>query len=81
MSDRVVAADRVPLRYLEHGRRTVAERLGAATDSEPDERCLAGHPRVGSTLLELLAINLHHVREHGDQVRAFLVTEGVDIPD
>jgi hypothetical protein len=70
----------VLLRYLEHGRRTVAERLTAATDSELGERCPAGHPWAGSSLRELLEVNLRHVREHGEQVHGFLATQGVDVP-
>jgi hypothetical protein len=71
----------VLLRYLDFGRRTVAERLTTATDAELAERCPAGHPWSGSSLLELLEVNLHHVREHGDQVRAFLVSAGVEFPE
>jgi hypothetical protein len=71
----------VLLRYLDHGRRTLNDRLVAATESELAERCPAGHPHAGSSLLELLQINLRHVREHGDSVRAFLVGEGIDLQD
>jgi len=37
----------VLLRYLHHGRHTVAERLATVSDAELVERCPAGHPRFG----------------------------------
>jgi hypothetical protein len=74
-----VFSKEVLLRYLDHGRRSVVECLTAATGSDLAERCPAGHPRAGSSLLELLRINVLHVREHGDSVRGFLVEQGADL--
>jgi hypothetical protein len=73
-----VFSKEVLLRYLKYGRRKLSDRLVALTDTELVNRCPAGHPRAGSTLLELLEINVRHVREHGDAVRDFLVRQGVE---
>lgn len=71
LPDRVYPPD-VLLRFLEHGRRRVHEVLPMLTDDALDERCPDWHPWAGTTLRELLRVNLKHVREHGGQIRDFL---------
>ena len=59
------------LRYADHGRAKVLERIGSVTDDELGERCGPNHPHAGRTLRELLGVNLAHVREHGGQLLEF----------
>jgi DinB superfamily len=75
--DRFFSKD-VLLRYLSYGRGKLGALLASVTDTELSQPCLPGHPHAGSTLLELLNVNLHHVREHGDSIHDFLVRNGVD---
>jgi DinB superfamily len=62
----------VLLRYLDHGRRRLHDRLASATDQELASTCPIGHPHAGKTLLELIEINLQHVQEHGGDMLAFV---------
>ncbi len=67
----------VLLRYLEHGRRRVRERLASVSETEMAGTCPDGHPHAGKTLSQLVQVNLDHVREHSGQIRAFLIQNGV----
>jgi hypothetical protein len=58
----------VLLKYADHGRRRVRERIQTVPDDEFEKRCHGGHPHAGTTLLQLLKVNLAHVREHGTQL-------------
>lgn len=60
------------LRYADHGRQRVRDRIEQASDAQLQAVCGPGHPRAGSTLAELFAINLAHVREHGQQLAQFV---------
>jgi hypothetical protein len=66
----------VLLRYLDYGRRRLHERLASVTDQELASKCPPGHPPAGKTLLELLEVNLQHVREHGGDLLAFVQRDG-----
>jgi hypothetical protein len=61
----------VLLGFLEHGRRRLDEVLQSVTSDDLDARCPAGHVRAGTSLRELLRVNLAHVREHGAQLLEF----------
>jgi hypothetical protein len=60
------------LRYLDYGRERAQRVISSLTDSDVAKRCPPGHPWEGTTLEELLKVNLAHIREHGGQIRAFL---------
>jgi hypothetical protein len=62
----------VLLAYLGHGRDRVLERIANATEAELAAPGPRGHPHRGKSLLQLLHVNLDHVREHGGQMMAFL---------
>jgi hypothetical protein len=76
LPDRVFDRD-VLLRYLAHGRDKILERLVTVTDADLGALCPVGHPQAGKSLLELLMVNLEHVREHGRQIESFLTARGV----
>ena len=71
LPDRVLDREAL-LAYAAHGRRQVRERIETLPDEEFDARCAASHPHAGKTLLELLHVNLAHVREHGGQLLEFV---------
>jgi hypothetical protein len=73
LTDRVFDRETL-LRYADHGRRQIRQRIETMDESELDERCGANHPHAGKTLRQLLDVNLHHVREHGGQLLAFAAT-------
>ena len=71
LTDRVF--DRATLlRYLDHGRRRVRERIEEMSDAELATPLPSNHPHAGNTLRQLLDVNLAHVREHGGQMLAFV---------
>lgn len=60
------------LGYVGYCRGRVRETLANLTRSQRAIRLGPGHPHAGKTFEELLAINLAHVREHGDQLETFI---------
>ena len=58
----------VLLRYLDHGRAQLRERIATVDVSSP---VAARHPHGGKTMGELYQVNLDHIREHGGQLLAF----------
>ncbi len=64
------------LAYLAHGRARVLERIANATEVELAAPCPQAHPHRGKTLLQLLHVNLEHVREHGGQLKGLLEDRG-----
>lgn len=58
----------VLLRYLEHGRVQLRERIDTVDMGAPVAQ---RHPHAGKTLAALYRVNLDHVREHGAQLLAF----------
>jgi DinB family protein len=65
----------VLLRYLDHGRRRLHDRLASATEQELASTCPIGHPHAGKTLLELIEVNLQHVQDHGGAMLTFVERE------
>lgn len=64
------------LRYAEHGRRQVRERIETMPEEEFEQRCEPNHPHAGITLRQLLDVNLRHVIEHGAQLKEFAQQKG-----
>ena len=64
----------VLLAYADYGRRRVRWRIMTLTGEEFGACCPPNHPHAGKTLLELLDVNLAHVREHGQQMLDFVIT-------
>jgi hypothetical protein len=60
------------LRYAEHGRNQIRERIESMPEAEFQDACGPHHPHAGKTLLELLDVNLEHVIEHGGQMAGFV---------
>jgi hypothetical protein len=60
------------LRYLDHGRRRVHDVLASVTEEDLAKTCPPGHPWHGTSLADLLQVNLRHVREHGGQIAALV---------
>ncbi|HEX6488257.1 MAG TPA: DinB family protein [Candidatus Dormibacteraeota bacterium] len=60
------------LGYLAYGRGRVRTTLGGLTDAQRAIKLRPGHPHAGKTFEQLLGVNLAHVREHGDQLTAFI---------
>jgi hypothetical protein len=63
------------LRYLDYGRNRIHEVLATVTDEDLAKKCPPNHPWAGSTLAQLLQVNLQHVREHGGQIRDFVASQ------
>jgi hypothetical protein len=62
----------VLLAYLSHGRARVLEVIASATEEELAALCPPAHPHRGKSLLQLLHVNLDHVRQHGADMIAFV---------
>lgn len=62
----------VLLGYLDYGRRRMRDAITAMTDEELATPVPDNHPWAGSTVEELLRINVDHVKEHGRQLLRFV---------
>jgi hypothetical protein len=71
LADRAISRNTL-LAYAEHGRVRVLDRIQDMPETEFAARCSPGHPHAGKTLLELLNVNLAHVREHAGQMLDFV---------
>ena len=71
LADRALTREAL-LAYAEHGRRRVRERILEMAEEEFAARCPPNHPHAGKTLIDLLTVNLAHLREHGGQLLAFV---------
>ena len=60
------------LRYVDYCRGRVRKTLANLTPAQRAIRLRPGHPHAGKTFEQLLGVNLAHVREHGDQLSAFI---------
>jgi hypothetical protein len=67
------------LRYLEHGRARVRNVIETVSEEQLAERCPPGHPWQGTTLADLLRVNLTHVREHGGQIAEFIASQQTSV--
>ena len=60
------------LGYVDYCRSRVRETLTNLTHAQCAIKLSPGHPQAGKTFEQLLGVNLAHVREHGDQLKAFI---------
>ena len=79
LHSRAVFSREVLLRYLDHGRARLHERLNSLSADELAKPCPPGHPHAGKTLRQLLEVNLDHVRGHSGEIAGFLAQQGVDL--
>jgi len=63
------------LGYVDYCRNRVRVTLANLTDTQRAITLRAGHPHAGKTFQQLLGVNLAHLREHGDQLTAFIATD------
>lgn len=59
------------LAYVAHGRTKVTATLADATEAELATPMPGGHPWAGTTLADLLRVNLNHVVDHGSRLAEF----------
>ena len=60
------------LGYVDYCRARVRKTVAELSDAQRAIRLSPGHPHGGKTFEQLLGVNLAHVREHGDQLKAFI---------
>ena len=60
------------LRYVDYCRTRVRETLARLTDAQRAIKLRPGHPHAGKTFEQLIGVNLTHLREHCDQLTAFV---------
>lgn len=60
------------LGYVEYCRGRVRETLLSLTPERRAIKLRPGHPHAGKTFEQLLGVSLAHLREHGDQLTAFI---------
>jgi len=66
------------LEYLDHCQRKVDQVFATLTDDQAEQPVAGSHRHCGTPVGKMLVVGLVHLQQHTAQIRAFLVTRGVE---